>query len=160
LVGRRQAVDLVALAQEICSRLETTHHPCTISGDRSVVGYYDQQRIAQLLENLIENAIKYSPNGGPIQVCVQHESSVVHIRVIDRGLGIPGDDIPQLFTRFHRGTNVDDRRFPGMGLGLFICKGIVEQHDGQIMIQSRVGQGSTFHVSLPFVSSEVGAYDA
>jgi signal transduction histidine kinase len=154
LIGRIQAVDLVGLVQEICTRLATPQHPCTIDGDQRLVGLYDQHRIAQLIENLVENAIKYSPDGGPIRIAVQHDTSTVDIRVTDRGLGIPADDIPLLFTRFHRGANVDDRRFPGMGLGLFICKGIVEQHGGRITIQSQLGQGSTFHVHLPFISSE------
>jgi signal transduction histidine kinase len=158
LVGLREKVDLVAVAQEICARLSTTRHPCTIEGDTEVVGYYDGQRIAQLLDNLVENAIKYSPDGGAIQITIRCDSSIVSISVTDHGIGIPASDIPHLFTRFHRGTNVDDRRFPGMGLGLFICKGIVEQHEGQMMIKSQPGQGSTFDVRLPFVPNEVATY--
>jgi signal transduction histidine kinase len=69
--------------------------------------------------------------------------------VTDRGIGIPAGDLPQIFERFHRGSNVDDRQFAGMGLGLFICKGIVEQHGGRISVESRLGAGSTFHVVLP-----------
>jgi len=65
------------------------------------------------------------------------------------GIGIRAGDLPQIFDRFHRASNVDDRRFAGMGLGLFICKGIVEQHGGRIWVESRVGAGSTFHVVLP-----------
>ncbi len=160
LVSRREKVDLVVLVHDICARLATPRHPCTIDGETEVVGYYDQQRIAQLLDNLVENAIKYSPDGGPIRISVRHEDSGINMSVTDHGIGIPADDIPHLFTRFHRGTNVDDRRFPGMGLGLFICKGIVEQHGGQIMIHSQPGQGSTFQVSLPFVPNEVVTYDS
>ena len=74
---------------------------------------------------------------------------LARIDVTDQGIGIPAADLPQIFERFHRGTNVDDRRFAGMGLGLFICKGIVEQHGGRISVESRVGTGSTFHVVLP-----------
>jgi signal transduction histidine kinase len=154
LVGPRELFDLVVLVQEIFARLATAQHHCTINGDPEVVGYYDQQRIAQLIDNLVDNAIKYSPAGGAIQVTVRRDTTVVHICVTDHGIGIPADDIPRLCTRFHRGANVDDRRFPGMGLGLFICKGIVEQHGGQILITSKLGQGTTVDVRLPFVSSE------
>jgi signal transduction histidine kinase len=72
------------------------------------------------------------------------------ITVTDRGIGIPQRDLTHLFDRFHRGSNVDDRRFAGMGLGLFICKGIVEQHGGRIWATSPGADGgSTFHVALP-----------
>jgi signal transduction histidine kinase len=77
--------------------------------------------------------------------------------VADSGIGIPAADLPHIFERYHRGTNVDDRRFAGLGLGLFICRGIVEQHDGRIWATSALGQGSTFHVSLPLQASAVHA---
>jgi signal transduction histidine kinase len=69
--------------------------------------------------------------------------------VADTGIGIPPDELPNVFDRFHRGANVNDRRFTGMGLGLYICRGIVEQHGGQIWVESRPNKGSTFHVALP-----------
>jgi signal transduction histidine kinase len=124
------------------------------------MGWYDRQRLEQLLENLIENAIKYCPDGGPVQVFVQQDAAGVHLAVADCGIGIPAEDLPCLFERFHRGANVDDRRFPGMGLGLFICKGIVEQHGGQIVVRSRPGEGSTFDITLPLAPVQVGEYAA
>jgi signal transduction histidine kinase/Ca2+/Na+ antiporter len=160
LVGPREAVDLVTVAQEVCARLGTARHPCIVTADGSVVGWYDRQRIEQLLDNLIENAIKYSPAGGLVQVSVRQDVAGVHILVGDYGIGIPTSELPRLFERFHRGTNVDDRRFPGMGLGLFICKGIVEQHGGQIVVTSQLGVGSTFHITLPLAPVQVGEYAA
>jgi signal transduction histidine kinase len=160
LVGPREAVDLVAVAREVCTRLATARHPCSVAADGAVVGWYDRQRLEQLLENLIENAIKYCPGGGPVEVSIQQDAAGVHLTVADHGIGIPTEDLPQLFERFHRGTNVDDRRFPGMGLGLFICKGIVEQHGGQIVVGSRLGEGSTFQVTLPLAPVQVGEYAA
>ncbi len=160
LVGPREAVDLAAIAQDVCMRMSTARHPCTMVADGSIVGWYDRQRIEQLLDNLVENAIKYCPNGGPVQVAVRQDTSGVHVVVADCGIGIPAEDLPRLFERFHRGTNVDDRRFPGMGLGLFICKGIVEQHGGQIEVSSRAGEGSTFRVCLPLAPVQVGEYAA
>lgn len=164
LVGMREEVDLVAVARDVCARLGTARNPCLVKvesdaeSDAAIIGLYDRFRIEQLLDNLVENAVKYSPEGGPIHISLYQDQAGVHLVVTDHGIGIPAEDIPRLFARFHRGANVDDRRFPGMGLGLFICKGIVEQHGGQIMIQSQPGQGSSFHVVLPFVPIEAGEY--
>lgn len=160
LLGQREAVDLVEVARGVCERQDGPLHPCVLEAGDPVVGLYDAQRIAQLLENLVENAIKYSPGGGVVRVCLRQDHSGVHLSVSDRGIGIPADDMPYLFERFHRGTNVDDRRFPGMGLGLFICKGIVEQHGGRIAVSSRLGEGSTFHVTLPLVPARAAMYAA
>jgi signal transduction histidine kinase len=77
--------------------------------------------------------------------------------VQDQGIGIPVEDQPLVFERFHRGGNVDDRRFAGMGLGLYITRGIVEQHGGRIWVESRVEAGSTFHVALPLARGRLNA---
>ena len=114
-----------------------------------MVGSYDPRRIGQVLENLVDNAVKYSPDGSEVHIGVTQLDGHALIDVTDRGIGIPPEDLPQIFDRFHRASNVDDRRFAGMGLGLFICKGIVEQHGGRIWVESRMGSGSTFHVDLP-----------
>jgi signal transduction histidine kinase len=113
------------------------------------VGTYDPRRIGQVIENLVENAVKYSPDESEVHVAVGQRDGEAFVDVTDLGIGIPAGDLPHIFDRFHRGANVDDRRFAGMGLGLFICKGIVEQHGGRIWVDSRVGAGSTFHVVLP-----------
>lgn len=114
------------------------------------MGTYDPVRIEQLVDNLVENAVKYSPDGGDVQVRLYREDGLVHLTVTDAGIGIPADDLPHLFDRFRRGTNVDDRRFAGMGLGLFICRGIAEQHGGRLWATSPgPGGGSTLHVELP-----------
>ena len=114
-----------------------------------MAGMYDPGRIAQLLENLVENAVKYSPEGGAVQVKVWREGRWNLLSVTDRGIGIPAAELPLVFSRFYRGTNVDDRRFSGMGLGLFICRAIAEQHGGTISVTSTPGKGSTFVVKLP-----------
>lgn len=149
LVGDLEEVDLVALAQQVCDRHSSEHHPCAVEAEEHVVGRYDEVRIIQLLENLVENAVKYSPEGGAVQVRVWREGESNYLSVTDQGIGIPGADIPRLFERFHRGTNVNDRKFAGMGLGLFICRGIAEQHGGRIWATSEPGRGSTFRVALP-----------
>jgi signal transduction histidine kinase len=149
LVGEREPVDLVALARDVVGRDGLQGRRVTVSAGEPVVGSYDVRRIAQVFENLVENAVKYSPEGTEVRIAVAQHDGHALIDVIDEGIGIPPDDVPHVFERFHRASNVDDRRFAGMGLGLFICNGIVEQHGGEIWVESRVGAGSTFHVSLP-----------
>lgn len=149
LVGHVEQVDLVALAQDVCARHATERHPCSVQADGRVTGRYDEVRMTQLLENLVENAVKYSPDGGSVLVRVWREGERNYLSVTDQGIGIPSADIPRLFERFHRGTNVNDRKFSGMGLGLFICRGIAEQHGGRISASSEPGKGSTFQVALP-----------
>jgi signal transduction histidine kinase len=156
LVGQREDVDLVALVQEICARHTSPRHPCIVDGPRSVAGVYDPVRIMQLVENLVENAVKYSPEGGAVRVKVWREDGYNNLTVTDSGIGIPSEDLPHIFERFHRGTNVDDRRFAGMGLGLFICRGIAEQHGGRIWATRAPGGGSTFHVALPAAAPQDG----
>jgi signal transduction histidine kinase len=149
LVGEREPVDLVELARDVARRDTYQGRRIKISAGGPVVGSYDPRRIGQVLENLVENAVKYSPDESEIQVDLAQRDGQAYVDVTDLGIGIPPGDLPQFFERFHRGSNVDDRRFAGMGLGLFICKGIVEQHGGRIWVESRVGTGTTFHVVLP-----------
>ena len=117
--------------------------------DALVQVHVDPPRIEQVVTNLVENALKYSPQGGDVQVEVTADAGVARLSVRDRGIGIAAEDLPLIFERFHRGKNVDDRRFAGMGLGLYIARGIVEQHGGRIWAESAPGEGSTFCVELP-----------
>lgn len=149
LVGEREPVDLVQLARDVALHDSYQGHRITVSAEGPVVGSYDTRRIGQVIENLLENAVKYSSEQGEIHIGIGQRNGDALIDVSDEGIGIPPDDLPQIFERFHRASNVNDRRFAGMGLGLFICKGIVEQHGGRIWVESRVGAGSTFHIALP-----------
>ena len=149
LLGEREPVELVALAREACERVSSPRHSCIVRADGAVIGDVDRLRVMQLLDNLIDNAVKYSPDGGTVEVKVWTEDRTAHVSVTDQGIGIPADDLPHIFDRFHRGRNVDDRRYAGMGLGLFICRGIAEQHGGRIEVMSTPGKGSTVHVVLP-----------
>ncbi|HET9494104.1 MAG TPA: ATP-binding protein [Chloroflexia bacterium] len=149
LVGEREPVDLAEYAREVAERHDSSRHSVSVEAEGDLTGLYDPGRIAQLLENLVENAVKYSPDGGTVRVHLWREGGWNHLSVTDRGIGIPPDELPRVFSRFYRGTNVDDRRFWGMGLGLFICKAIAEQHGGTISVTSMPGKGSTFNVQLP-----------
>jgi len=150
LVGHREQVDLVAVIGEACMRHSSARHPCVLDTSGPALGVFDAHRMMQLVDNLLENAAKYSPRGGEIRVTVGRKDGVVQLAVTDAGIGIPAGDLAHLFDRFHRGTNVDDRHFAGMGLGLYICRGIVEEHGGHIWATSAGHDcGSTFHVELP-----------
>jgi two-component system sensor histidine kinase GlrK len=110
----------------------------------------DIERIEEVLENLLGNALKYTPEGGTITVSAFHdnEKGVVEISVTDNGMGIPEDGLQQVFDKFKR---VDDRRgaIRGTGLGLAIVKHIINAHGGQIWVKSKIGEGSSFTFSLP-----------
>ncbi|MDP8907527.1 MAG: PAS domain S-box protein, partial [Chloroflexota bacterium] len=108
----------------------------------------DRERIEQVLVNLIENARKYSPHTKPIRVRVGVTDDRVTISVEDRGVGIPPEDQPRIFERFHRASNVD-RNVAGLGLGLYIAHQIVQAHGGELTVESTAGVGSTFTVALP-----------
>jgi PAS domain S-box-containing protein len=111
--------------------------------------HVDPDRIRQVIDNLLSNAIKYSPEPTEIEVRATLEGGAMLTSVIDHGIGIPTDEIPKLFERFHRARNVSSRYYGGLGLGLYIAKAIVEAHSGSISVQSQEGQGATFTFRLP-----------
>lgn len=114
----------------------------------TIVG--DQDKFDQILTNLLNNAIKYSPNGGDVTVHAKSEGDTVLIGVQDQGMGIPKEHLSRVFERFHRVDNEDNRKIYGTGLGLFLVKHLVEQvHLGQIWAESEVGVGSTFWFRVP-----------
>jgi signal transduction histidine kinase len=110
----------------------------------------DPERLRQCLTNLVTNAVKYSPEGGSITVrCRERGGQSIVIEVIDHGLGIPQDQIGKLFGKFVRVRTDDHMKISGTGLGLYICRLIVDGHGGQIWVESEVGKGSTFGMVLP-----------
>ena len=112
----------------------------------------DSNRIYQVFENLISNAIKYSPGSGQITICSQLKSGYIRVSVKDSGAGIQKEKIPYLFDRFYR---IEETSYSvqGLGLGLYICKEIIRSHNGEIGAESEIGKGSTFWFSLPLASS-------
>lgn len=120
----------------------------------------DGVKLQQVLYNLVDNALKYSPQGGPVTLSanVQKSSETVVISVRDCGLGIPESGIPKLFTRFQRIERPETTGTRGTGLGLYIAKSLVEMMKGRIRVDSTVGVGSTFSVSLPIAPPEINSY--
>ena len=116
---------------------------------RSVVVGGDASRLRQVLENLIGNAIKYSPGGEPIEVSLRARHGGVELTVRDRGIGIPEDERGKLFGRFARASNARALGIGGTGFGLYLSKTIVELHGGTIDVESVEGHGSTFRIFVP-----------
>jgi signal transduction histidine kinase len=110
--------------------------------------YGDPIRLRQMVDNLLENAMKYTPSNGTIFVEAEAEDDQVILRIRDTGPGIPHQDQPFLFDKFFRASNTPEDA-PGTGLGLSIVKSIVDQHEGRIWVDSELGQGATFTVVLP-----------
>ena len=109
----------------------------------------DAMRLEQVLDNLVQNAIKYSPGGGSVKVRIEQQSDKACLWVTDEGIGIPHKAVPHLFERFYRAPNVDPQQITGMGIGLYVVKEIVQLHGGTIMVESTEGVGSTFRICLP-----------
>lgn len=118
----------------------------------------DADRISQVLYNIFVNAIRYSPFGGEIEITTalieRMEEKWLKVSISDNGPGISPEDIPYIFDHFYRGDKSRDRKSGGSGLGLAIVKQLVENHGGEVMIESREGQGSVFHVLLPLLETK------
>ena len=118
--------------------------------DGTLVVRHDPPRIGQVVSNLVGNALKFTPRGGSVTVnLAPHRQGGARIQVIDTGVGIDAADLPHIFDRFYRGSRASEARSSGSGLGLAIVRSIVEMHGGRIAVESRVGSGSTFTVTLP-----------
>src|SRR5438309_11743318 len=112
----------------------------------------DRDRLVQVVSNLVNNAVKYSPDGGTVTLSTRADGSLVLVSVADTGLGIPADEIAHVFERFRRVRSGAAQSIPGTGLGLTIVKQIVEMHGGKIWVESAVGHGSAFHFTIPLAA--------
>jgi PAS domain S-box-containing protein len=114
----------------------------------------DQALLQQALYNLVENALKYTPEGGEVTIHMQTSPSELIFAIQDSGIGIPEMDVPRLFEKFYRGTNREALAQRGTGLGLAIVKSIAERHGGNVWVESELGKGSTFHLQIPIVQTK------
>lgn len=133
-------------------RTQSTHSIVLVDDASDVKVEGDRERLAQVLMNLIGNAIKFSPEGGNVNICMKNSSNNLRVSIQDEGIGIPAEDIPKLFSKFQRIDNSSRRKIGGTGLGLAICQEIIVKHDGKIWIESLEGQGTTIHFELPLIS--------
>ncbi|HET7767526.1 MAG TPA: HAMP domain-containing sensor histidine kinase, partial [Chloroflexota bacterium] len=146
--------DLVALARaavESQRDASGTHRVGLESDEESLVGAWDAGSVGRVLDNLLSNAVKYSPSQSTVTVRVRREGESAVLEVEDHGVGIPAAELPRIFDRFYRGSNVA-ARVSGSGIGLSAVRTAVEQLGGAISARSTEGAGSTFTVKLPLPS--------
>ena len=146
-------VDLSELANEVATRMQltTTTHQISVRRDSANVVTADRDHLEQVLNNLVTNAIKYSPSGGTITIEVRPDDGGVRLSVIDQGIGIPEMELEAIFGLFYRSPDRAARDAAGMGLGLYISKEIVVRHGGRIWAESGGVKGSTLNVVIPRV---------
>jgi PAS domain S-box-containing protein len=147
----RRPMDLIGAARAVANeqQQQSRRHTITVEAPEDhLLGAWDPVRVERVLGNLVSNAVKYSPAGGTITVSVRQEDGWAVIDVLDHGIGIPAADLPYIFERFRRGSNVIGR-IDGTGIGLAATRHIVEQHGGSITAESVEGSGTRFTVRLP-----------
>jgi signal transduction histidine kinase len=149
---QREPVRLERVAERVLAARRMLAGSCTLhleTRPRLPLADADPIRIEQVLANLVDNAIKYSPQGGAIRVRINsHASDMLSVSVADQGMGIPAEHLKHLFERFYR-VDSGTRSVRGVGLGLYICRSLVESHGGRIWVDSQPGLGSTFAFTLP-----------
>jgi len=155
----------LSVSQFVESCIETTQRPAAEKDLRISVNLpqhlpdiaADRRRLAEVLQNLLDNAMQYTPAGGQILVSASANGTEVIFTVSDTGIGIPRADQSRIFERFYRVDVARSREVGGTGLGLSIAKHLVEVHGGRIWVESEVGQGSQFHFTVPIFDPERAA---
>jgi two-component system sensor histidine kinase SenX3 len=161
-LSRLQATDVLASAKRlqldeiVTSAVDQNHVAAdargitlAVGGAKKVAVMGDEALLTLALNNLISNAVQYSPDGSRVGIGVHHDDGVVELVVTDQGIGIPEEDLPRVFERFFRVDQARSRNTGGTGLGLSIVKHVVQNHGGDIRAWSQIGQGSTFTIRLP-----------
>ncbi len=156
LAYRQTRFDLDALVRETVENVQaaTTTHYLRLEGATCARIVGDQDRLGQVLVNLLTNAIKYSPQADTVVVRLDADRECAHVSVQDFGIGIAPDDHEHIFDRFYQAADREHNTYPGLGIGLYIARTIVDQHGGRLWLESGPGAGSTFHVSLPLAQTE------
>jgi PAS domain S-box-containing protein len=146
------AIDICALVRRVVDEVQATlvdRRIVMLCMDQPLMIHGDDLRLEQALQNLLQNALKYSPEHTAIGVVVRQDQVRVYIDVHDRGIGIPQAALSHIFDRFYRAGNVDMSAVSGLGIGLYVVKQIVELHGGEVIVESTEGAGSTFTIALP-----------
>ena len=149
---KKEPCDLAVLTREIVGptgRAQAAAHRTEMAVPEQLSCTTDPDAYRSILENLLENAVKYSPAGSTIRVELEQNGSVAELRVADQGVGIPAEERERIFERFYRGGDEEVRRTKGTGLGLYIVRRLVERMGGNVRVESRPGSGSIFAIRLP-----------
>jgi two-component system OmpR family sensor kinase len=147
----RNPVDLAAIAREVVADAAVleTGRPITVEASSPVVVLGDEQRLRQVVANLVRNALDHTPSGTPVDVRVGVETTRAVLTVTDHGPGIAPEHLPRIFERFYRADASRTRESGGVGLGLAIVASIAEAHGGSARVESETGSGATFIVEIP-----------
>ncbi len=151
---KREQVDPIELAERVVERVRPHAQEKNVSLDLDLPSsvpnvHADADRIAQVIRNLVSNALRYTPSGGRITVGAHSTNGVIRFSVTDTGTGIPSEDLPHVFDRFYRADKSSPHSREGSGLGLAIVKQLVEAHGGSVGVESDVGKGTRFWFTLP-----------
>jgi signal transduction histidine kinase len=155
----KQPIELDTLLLEVFRQAQLTARgvKLTLGAEDQAMIVGDRDRLKQVLINLVDNALKYTPQGGEVILGLTKDDAWVKISVRDTGIGIAPDHIPNLFDRFYRVDKARSRDAGGTGLGLAIAKSVVDAHNGKIQVESELGKGSTFTVWLPLPETKIAA---
>lgn len=159
----KEWVDFVVFYNQIIDRFELTKNQDVIFErklpDKAILIEIDPDKLTQVIDNIISNALKYSPEGGKVTFRINEHEDKIIVGVTDQGMGIPKGSIDKIFGRFYRVDKARTRKLGGTGLGLAIAKEMVEAHDGHIWVRSIEGKGTTFFFSLPYEKFEGDDWD-
>ena len=146
----REAFDFDKAIHEAVENMQsaTKTHRISIRGKATNSYAGDESHIIQVINNLLSNAIKYAPESGEVDVYLSRVSNFLKVSVTDTGMGIKMEDQKRIFDRFFRVGEIQ-QRFPGMGIGLYVCDQIIKNHGGTLWVESEPGKGSTFSFTLP-----------
>lgn len=148
---RKELIDVNELIKEVINDylFQEKNHPILFDGEELPLVYADKYKITQVIDNLVSNAIKYSPQGGKVLVSAKPENGEVLVSITDHGIGIDNNHLSKIFDRYYRIDDLQVKNASGFGIGLYLCADIVERHHGKIGLESEPGKGSRFFFTLP-----------
>lgn len=156
---RIEKFDFDRMVKEVVDILQQseTKHKIIVRGKTGKKVHGDSERIGQVLNNLVSNAIKYSPKSDTVEVTLRADAKNVTVAVRDFGIGMEKAHFGRIFERFYRVYDATDKTFPGLGIGLYISSEIIKRHGGKVWVESHVGEGSTFYFSVPIFAKPIVA---
>lgn len=152
----QRPVNFTALVERVCEELEPTLTRHEVRSQLTAAPLFvvgDEGWLEQAVQNLLQNAIKYSPEGGIVDLCLERQGTSLRLKIADQGIGIPTDALPRIYQRFYRAANVSRYQIGGIGIGLYVVREIITLHGGSIAVNSVEDQGSVFTVRLPLAGA-------
>jgi len=146
-----ESVDLNQVLYETAEMMQQMHptHRIVVRGAATTPLFGDKDRLSQVFINVLSNAIKYSPGAGTVEVDIRSAPEAITVSVRDHGIGIPREQCERIFEPFYRAVDASMKAIPGHGIGLFVAAQIIKHYGGTITVESAMGKGSTFHLTLP-----------